>query len=203
MHGDLAPQTLLAAYAMGIFPMADRRGNIAWFAPDPRAIIELDGLKVSRSLRGVLARGVFEVTLDRAFRDVIEACADRKEGTWISAEILEAYCELHRVGFAHSVEIWKDGELVGGLYGVAMGGVFCGESMFYRVSDASKVALVWLVERMRARGFAMLDVQFLTGHLRRMGAIEIPRVEYERRLREAIVLRCSIADVEGKSESAT
>jgi len=191
MHAHLAPERLVAAYAVGIFPMADDEGEIHWLAPDPRAVIEIDAFKPARSLRTLITRGVFEVTINRAFEEVIAACADRKEGTWISPEIQQAYCELHRLGFANSVETFKDGELAGGLYGVTIGGAFFGESMFYRVADASKVAFVRLVERLRERGFVLLDVQFVTEHLRRFGAIEIPRIEYERRLQEAIMRPCS------------
>ncbi len=198
---ELGAETLLAAYAAGIFPMADDHGRILWFAPDPRAIIELDALQISRSLRTVIKRGVFEVTINRAFTKVIKACAERKEGTWISSDIREAYRRLHRLGFGHSVEAWKDGELAGGLYGVALGGAFFGESMFHHVSDASKVALVWLVERMRERGFVLLDVQFMTEHLCRFGAVEIPRVEYERRLGEAVQRSCSLCDTPDASAS--
>ncbi|MFQ5591808.1 MAG: leucyl/phenylalanyl-tRNA--protein transferase [Phycisphaerae bacterium] len=200
MCSHLSPDTLLAAYATGIFPMADSRGEIMWLAPDPRAIIELDALNVSRSLRTVVRRGVFEVTLNRSFREVINACAARREGTWISEEIREAYCELHRLGFGHSVEAWQGGALAGGLYGVAIGGAFFGESMFHRVSNASKVALVWLVRRMRERGFTLLDVQFATEHLRRLGSVEIPRYEYQRRLHDAIQRRCSLCDAPDDSE---
>ena len=186
MHPDLVPETLLAAYASGIFPMADEKGELFWLAPDPRAIIELDGLEVSRSLRSVVRRNVFEITFNRSFDRVIEACARRDEGTWISDDIREAYTELHGLGFAHSVEAWKNEELVGGLYGVTIGGAFFGESMFHRQPEASKVALVHLVERMRERAFTLLDVQFMTDHLRRFGAIEIPKTDYERRLKEAL-----------------
>lgn len=194
MRPDLAPTRLLAAYAAGIFPMADDNGEVHWLAPDPRAIIELDGLRVSRSLRAAAKRGGLEVTIDRDFCSVIEACADRSEGTWISKEIREAYRELHRLGFAHSVEAWKDGTLVGGLYGVVIGGAFFGESMFHRATDASKVALVRLVERMRERGFVLLDVQFITDHLRTLGAVEIPRSEYQLRLERALRQRCTLVD---------
>lgn len=196
MRLDLAPDKLLEAYTIGIFPMANDGGEIHWFSPDPRAVIELDAFKISRSLRAVRQRGIFEVTINRAFPEVIEACANRPEGTWISKEILKAYCGLHQVGFAHSVESWCDGRLAGGLYGVAIGGAFFGESMFHRVSDASKVALVHLVERIRERGFALLDVQFVTEHLRRFGAVEIPRTQYERRLQRALSLTCSFIDDE-------
>ena len=197
MRSPLAPERLLAAYAAGIFPMADEGGRIHWLAPDPRAIIELGAFKPSRSMRSARRRGVVTITIDGAFAEVIEACADRPEGTWISPDIHDAYCELHRLGFAHSVETWKEDQLAGGLYGVVIGGAFFGESMFHRVTDASKVALMVLVQRMRERGFTLLDVQFLTEHLRQFGAVEIPRAEYERRLREAVQRPCSFVDAPG------
>lgn len=185
---DLSPERLLWAYQVGIFPMADDTGAVHWLSPDPRAIIELDELYVSRSLRTVVRRDVFEVAVNRDFEQVIASCADRAGGTWISPQIYEAYCRLHELGFAHSVECWQGGELAGGLYGVAIGGAFFGESMFHRATDASKVALVRLVERMQERGFVLLDIQFITPHLSQFGAIEIPRSEYLRRLRRAISL---------------
>lgn len=188
MDPELSPDLLLSAYANGIFPMADDDGSIMWLAPDPRAVIELAEFKVSRSLRTVCRRGLFEVTVDQAFGLVIDACADRSEGTWISPGFLAAYRRLHDLGFAHSVETWRDGELVGGLYGVSLGGAFFGESMFHRVTDASKVALVSLVDRVRERGFVLLDVQFMTEHLRGFGAKEIPRSSYEQRVADAIEL---------------
>ncbi len=194
MRGELSPERLLATYAAGIFPMADDSGAIHWLAPDPRCIIDLDGFKVSRSLQAIRRRGVFEVSVNRDFEAVIDACARRSEGTWISPRIRTAYCELHRLGFAHSVECRRQEALAGGLYGVAIGGAFFGESMFHRESDASKVALVALVERMRQRGFVLLDVQFSTDHLRRFGAVEIPRDEYESRLRDAVRRPCSFVD---------
>ena len=197
MRSPLAPERLLAAYAAGIFPMADEAGNVHWLAPDSRAVIPLDRFKCSRSLRGVRRRNVFTLTINRAFVDVIEACADREEGTWISRQIHDAYCRLHQLGFAHSVEAWKGNQLAGGLYGVSLGGAFFGESMFHRATDASKVALVELIERMRKRGFTLLDVQFMTAHLRQFGAVEIPRAEYEARLREAVQLPCSFVDRPG------
>lgn len=200
MDPALAPDSLLAAYAIGIFPMADEEGELHWLAPDPRAIIELQAFKPTRSLRGVLKRAVFDVTVNRAFHDVMEACADRPEGTWISQDIRDAYCDLHRHGFAHSVETWRQGSLVGGLYGVSIGGAFFGESMFHRVADASKVAFVHLVERMIDRGLILLDVQFLTAHLTTLGAVEIPRSDYERRLAGAIRLGTSFADPPELSE---
>ena len=187
---ELQPNALLSAYASGIFPMADEDGIIRWYAPPSRAIIELEGLIVSRSLRVAVRRGDFTVTCNRAFGEVMRACADREDGTWISAEIIAAYTLLHRHGFAHSVEAWKNDELAGGLYGVSLGGAFFGESMFHRDTDASKVALVHLVRRMRERGFVLLDVQFMTDHLQRLGATEITRAEYEVRLQDAIVLPC-------------
>lgn len=187
-RAELSPDRLLLAYQVGIFPMADDEGEIRWFAPDPRAIIPLDGFRVSRSLRTAVRRGIYEVHVNRAFDEVMAACARREEGTWISDDIRIAYGALHRLGFAHSVESWKDGRLVGGLYGVAVGGAFFGESMFHRATDASKVALVHLVERLRRRGFVLLDIQFMTEHLSQFGAVEIPRSEYERRLRGAIQL---------------
>jgi len=194
MRWDLSPQRLLTGYMVGIFPMADDAGKVHWLAPDPRAIIELDSLKVSRSLRSVIRRGLFEMRINTAFSDVITACADRPDGTWISPQIRDAYTELHVRGFAHSVEAWKDDVLSGGLYGVAIGGAFFGESMFHVATDASKVAMVHLVERMRQRGMTLLDVQFMTKHLRRFGAVEIPRRDYEHRLRDAVRNPCSFID---------
>jgi len=189
MDPQLTPELLLTAYANGIFPMADDEDDgLFWLAPEPRAIIELDGFKASRSLRSVCRRNIFEVTINRAFVEVIDACADRPEGTWISPDIRAAYTRLYELGFAHSVESWKDGRLAGGLYGVSLGGAFFGESMFHRVTEASKVALVELVERMRRRGLVLLDVQFMTEHLRQFGAVEIPRSVYEEKLAEAIKL---------------
>ena len=197
MRRDLEPDRLLAAYAVGIFPMADDEGAIHWFAPDPRAVIELDGLRVSRSLRAVLRREAFTVTINTRFEAVMRACASRDEGTWISDEIFDAYTRLHGLGYAHSVEAWQDDELAAGLYGVSLGGAFFGESMFHNVTDASKVALVHLVERMRDRGLLLLDTQFMTPHLRSMGAKEIPRAEYERKLDRALRKPCVFDDAVG------
>ena len=194
MRYDLSPQRLLASYIAGIFPMADEIGEIHWMSPDPRAIIELDQLKVSRSLRTVLRRGKFDLRVNAAFEDVLVACADRPDGTWISQEIGVAYCALRDLGYAHSVEAWSDGQLVGGLYGVAIGGAFFGESMFHRETDASKAALVHLVSRMLERGMTLLDVQFMTPHLHTMGAVEIPLREYEHRLQQAVRLPVSFGD---------
>lgn len=196
MLAEFTPTNLLAAYACGIFPMADDDGEISWFAPDPRGIIELSDFHISRSLRSVIRREVFEVSFDRAFEDVIDACAARTEGTWISNDIREAYVELHRVGFAHSVECWRDGALAGGLYGVCLGGVFFGESMFHCVTDASKVALHALIDRMKHRGLVLLDIQFITPHLQQFGAVEISRSDYMKRLEEAIEVPAVLTDTE-------
>jgi leucyl/phenylalanyl-tRNA---protein transferase len=189
----LTVELLVRAYASGVFPMADSRtGPIHWYAPDPRAVIPLDSFHVPRSLRQTVRRGAFEVRLNEDFEGVMRACAERPD-TWISEEIVAAYCQLHALGFAHSVETWRDGRPAGGLYGVALGGAFFGESMFSRETDASKVALVALVERLRDRGFVLLDTQFVTPHLARFGAVEIARAEYERRLARAIRLPCRFA----------
>lgn len=187
MHAPLTPDLLLRAYASGLFPMADpNEGNrIYWYAPDPRGILPLDGFHVPRNLRRVVRQGRFRVAHDVAFEAVIRACAERSE-TWISDEIIAAYTALHRLGFAHSVECWREGRLVGGLYGVALRGAFFGESMFHREAEASKVALVHLVAHLRDRGFVLLDTQFTTDHLEQFGAVNIPRTEYERRLAAAL-----------------
>lgn len=174
---------LLAAYASGWFPMADSEGQISWYSPDPRGIIPLEAFHVPSRLQRVVRRGRFQIELDTAFETVIRACAEAERdpddsGTWISEEIVQSYCALHRLGYAHSVEAWDGDRLVGGLYGVAMGGAFFGESMFHRVADASKVALVALVERLGARGFLLLDTQWVTAHLQQFGAVEIPRHAY-------------------------
>ena len=188
----LQAHTLLTAYCKGAFPMAvGERGDIGWFSPDPRAIIPLDDrFHVPHGLRRVLKKNPFEITVDGEFEAVMRACAKRREGTWISEVIVESYCNLHRLGFAHSVEARLDGKLAGGLYGVHIGGAFFGESMFHRATDASKVALVALVERLRAGGFALLDTQWTTPHLAQFGALEIPRRDYLRLLRKAVALDC-------------
>ena len=192
--GDLRPKRLLQAYRSGVFPWYDENEPICWWSPDPRAIFELDGLHVSRRLRRRLRSGRFSVTVDRDFAGVIRGCAEeREDGTWITPEMIHAYEELHRLGYAHSVEVWQDGELAGGLYGVAIGGFFAGESMFARRSDASKVALVHLVERLRQQGFQLFDIQFLTEHTTRLGAVEIARPAYLARLRKAIAAPVSFA----------
>ena len=184
----LDPMLVINAYAQGIFPMADHVGRIRWYAPDPRAILEHDNLHVSRSLRATLRKRIYEVRMDTQFEAVMRYCADREE-TWINKAFMTAYTQLHYAGLAHSVEAWKDGELVGGLYGVALGGAFMGESMFSHATDASKVCLVALVEHLKARGYILHDVQFWTPHLATLGVTEIPRKTYERRLKEALLLR--------------
>ena len=190
-HGaDLEPATLIAAYRRGVFPWPYDENVLLWWSPDPRAILPLDGLHVARRLARTMRQGRFRVTLNAAFADVISACAARAE-TWITPAIREAYVKLHGLGWAHSVEVWSEGEgdeprLVGGLYGVAIGGLFAGESMFHTETDASKVALVALVERLRAGGGALLDVQWCTPHLASLGAIGISRDDYARRLTNAL-----------------
>ena len=183
---ELTPQLLLRAYAEGFFPMAEgRSGPIAWYSPDPRAIFPLESFRVSRSLRRIERRKQFEVRVNTAFAEVMAHCAAR-EDTWISGEIITVYGRLFDMGCAHSVETWSSNRLVGGLYGVAIGGAFFGESMFSHVSNASKIALWSLVRRLLERGFLLLDTQFLTPHLARLGAIEIPRDAYLVRLRTAL-----------------
>jgi len=184
----IAADALISAYTSGWFPMAVASGDIRWYSPDPRGIIPLDTFHVSRRLARSLRQHRFEIRVDTSFRAVIEACAarDDSDGDWIDGEIVESYCALHEQGFAHSVETWQDEALVGGLYGVALQGAFFGESMFHRVDDASKAALAALVDRLRARGYALLDTQWVTGHLAQFGAIEIPRRRYLRMLDEAL-----------------
>ena len=188
---EITPQVLLKAYACGIFPMAESADDpgLFWVEPEIRGIIPIDGLHIPRSLRRTMRRGVFEVSVDRAFHRVVEGCAaatpDRPK-TWINRRIRHLYGELHSLGHAHSVECWADGELAGGLYGVKLGAAFFGESMFSRRKDASKVALVHLVERLAAGGFQLLDTQFTTPHLTRLGAIDMPRARYSKLLERAV-----------------
>lgn len=182
---DLEPGTLLAAYRTGLFPMPMSKRVVGWWSPDPRGILPLDGLVVSRSLRRSCAR--YEVRVDTRFRDVMERCADpQRPHGWITPEFVDAYSTLHRMGWAHSVETYLDDRLVGGLYGVRIGRMFAGESMFHTETDASKVALVALVQRLGDEGCTLLDVQWTTPHLVSLGAVDIPRDEYLRRLARAL-----------------
>jgi leucyl/phenylalanyl-tRNA--protein transferase len=188
-------ELLISAYASGWFPMSVE-GEIRWFSPDPRGILPLDAIHVSRRLARVTRQGHFQIQINRAFGEVIRACAaeDRDAadpGSWIDEEIIESYIALHERGFAHSVEAWQGERLVGGLYGVALRGAFFGESMFHRATDASKVALVALVERLHSRGYMLLDTQWVTPHLEQFGALEIPRASYMRRLEQALVRECT------------
>jgi leucyl/phenylalanyl-tRNA---protein transferase len=188
--GDLAPGTLLAAYRAGIFPWSD--GPITWWSPDPRAVIPLDGLHVSRSLARTIRRGGFRITFDAAFRHVIEGCAAARPGreeTWISPAFIEAYTRLHELGWAHSAECWRGDRLAGGIYGVAIGAWFGGESMFASERDASKVAIEALVARLREHGYVLFDAQVMNPHLATLGAVDIPRSEYLARLRAALGVR--------------
>jgi leucyl/phenylalanyl-tRNA--protein transferase len=196
----LSPEILVSAYMQGVFPMAHEDGQIYWYRPDPRAILPLDErFHVSRSLARTVRRDVFTMRYNTAFPRVIAACAARRS-TWISDKIIRAYIQLHRLGFAHSVESWLNGKLVGGLYGVAVGGLFAGESMFHRERDASKVALVHLVERLRDGGFRLLDIQYMTDHLRRFGAIEVSDADYQERLARAIRTPARFDDPEKREE---
>jgi len=183
----IPPELLLQGYRLGVFPMAMEDDSIEWFSPDPRAILPLEDFHVPHALRRVLRKRVFETRINSAFLEVIEACAKRKD-TWINQEIIESYKRLHELGHAHSVEAWEQGRLAGGLYGAAVGGAFFGESMFHRVTDASKIALVALVDHLRARKFVLLDTQWLTPHLQQFGGIEISRNHYLRLLGRAIEL---------------
>ena len=194
---NLEPATLLSAYTQGVFPMADRDGVLRFYTADPRGLIPLDErFHVPQTLRQLLKKDppVFDVRINYNFEGAMRGCmANRAEGTWINQELIAAYCRLHELGFAHSVESWRDGELVGGLYGVSLGGAFFGESMFHTRPDASKVALVHLVQRLRERGYELLDSQATTSHLRRFGAYDIPAREYISRLNLALKRRCEFA----------
>jgi leucyl/phenylalanyl-tRNA--protein transferase len=193
--GNLHPKTLLRAYRAGVFPWFDEDDPILWWSPDPRAIFELDDFHVSRRLARTLRGDRFRVTFDRAFSAVLHGCADREEGTWITSTMIAAYERMHRLGHAHSVEAWVGTELAGGVYGVAVGGLFAGESMFTRIRDGSKVALAHLVAHLRQRDFELFDIQMLTAHTASLGAIEIPRREYLARLKEALARDVSFGDV--------
>jgi leucyl/phenylalanyl-tRNA--protein transferase len=184
---DLSAELLLSAYAQGVFPMSESRDDpeLFWVDPTMRGVLPLDKFRISRSLAKTLRRGTFEVSFDTAFAEVVQGCADRDE-TWINDTIFDLYMTLHAQGDAHSVEVWQDGRLVGGAYGVALGAAFFGESMFSQATDASKVALAYLVDRLRSGGFRLCDTQFITDHLASLGAIEITRAAYHTRLADAI-----------------
>lgn len=189
----IPPSILLEGYRRGLFPMGMPDGSVQWFSPDPRGIIPLEAFHLPRRLARAMRASGADIRLDTAFVDVVQACAERPDGdgTWITTEILDSYESLFDLGFAHSVEVWQDGVLTGGLYGVAVGCAFFGESMFHRATDASKVALAALVDRLRARGFTLLDIQWVTPHLEQFGAIEIPRKDYLKRLAKAVEGGCA------------
>ena len=189
----IEPEVLLQGYRLGVFPMAMEDGEIGWFSPDPRAILPLREFHVPHTLQRIMRKKVFEIRIDVSFTEVMRQCARRDE-TWISDEIIESYSRLHQLGHAHSVEAWQDGQLAGGLYGVSIGGAFFGESMFHHVRDASKIALLALVERLRERKFSLLDTQWVTAHLKQFGAVEIPRPEYLHRLSSAVNLPRTFVD---------
>ena len=189
MKDTLTVDLLLRAYCQGIFPMGSDDGVIRWYSPDPRCIFDLDDFHVPSRMARTYRKNLYEMRVDTCFREVMIACSDRQE-TWITEPILEVYCQLHQYGFAHSVESFYDGQLVGGLYGVTVGGAFMGESMFARRTDASKYALIYLVERLKERGYILLDTQYNNNHLATFNAVEIPRIEYLARLNDALMLNC-------------
>ncbi len=189
---QLTADDLVYGYVNGIFPMADADGTLYWYSPDPRAIIPIDTYRPAKSLRPVLNKRQFEIRIDYDFEGVMQQCAaprPQEEGTWISKNIIKAYTDLHHLGMAHSVEAYQHGQLVGGLYGVSIGAAFFGESMFHTVSNASKVAFHALIELLRERNFRLLDTQFMNDNVRRFGAVEIPKLEYVGRLRQAIAMK--------------
>lgn len=186
--GNLRPKSLIRAYSQGIFPW--RGAPPVWYSPDPRGIIEIQNFHIGRSFRRTLRQTPFDVSIDRAFEDVILACSVAHGETWIDDALREAYVGLHRAGFAHSIEVWDGSELVGGLYGVAIHGLFAGESMFHARPNASKIALYYLNERLQSRGYTLFDIQMITPATEAVGAIEISRDEYVRRLRQAMSLDC-------------
>jgi leucyl/phenylalanyl-tRNA---protein transferase len=190
---ELNPQILLRAYCMGIFPMGDETGAIRWYSPNPRCIFDFDYFHIPSRLARTYRSGKFEMRVNTAWDEVLWHCADR-DSTWINQKIVDVYTELYRMGFAHSVEAYNDqGKLAGGLYGVSIGGAFFGESMFHIDTDASKVSLVYLVERMKSRGMTLLDSQFMTTHLSTFGAVNISRNDYMQRLNKALLLDCKFA----------
>jgi len=195
---EITPMLLEAAYRQGVFPMGDpETGEISWYRPEPRTIFDLDGFHVPRRLAKTMRSGRFRFTVDQAFEQVIRSCtrSEDPEQVWISPEIIDLYCTMHTLGKAHSIEAWRGDALAGGLYGIALGGAFMGESMFHAERDASKACLVHLVERMRTRGFLLLDTQFPTEHLAQFGIVMIPHAEYERRLEEALALEGRVSFV--------
>lgn len=197
----LSADDLIYGYMNGIFPMADADGTLYWYSPDPRAIIPLDTYKPSKSLRPILNKQQFEIRVNVDFEGVMKGCAlprQDEESTWISDEIISAYSELHRMGFAHSVETYENNELVGGLYGVAIGGVFFGESMFHTVSNASKVAFHYLIEILKQQSYDLLDTQFINDNVRRFGAIEIPKSEYIKLLKKALLKKAHFIETDIK-----
>lgn len=189
----VTPALLLHAYRAGVFPMAEHRADpeLFWVDPRRRGVLPLDGFHISRSLAKTLKRDDYSITLNAAFADVVDACAERSE-TWINAEIRSLYQDLHGMGHAHAIEVWHHDQLVGGVYGVAVGGAFCGESMFSRKTNGSKIALAWLVDLLRRTGFILLDTQFLTDHLASLGAVEIPRAQYHAQLAQALHISADI-----------
>jgi leucyl/phenylalanyl-tRNA---protein transferase len=199
LGGELSAPWMLEGYRRGVFawPLCfHRRETLAWFAPDPRAIFELDGFHVSRSLSRRLRSGRFEVRCDTAFEEVVAACArprHRGDGVWITRGMAAAYRDLHKLGLAHSLETWREGRLAGGVFGVAVAGLFAAESMFHRETDASKVALFHLVQRLRSRGYSLLDIQVWSPHTGSLGAVEIPRADYQERLTEALAKPATFA----------
>lgn len=189
VEGQLDVKTLLRAYCDGVFPWYSAGEPILWWSPDPRGIFELDAFHISRRLSRTIRSGKFQTTVNMAFEQVMRACGEnRPDGTWITSDMLTAYRELHEQGYAHSIEVWCGNTLAGGVYGVAIGGFFAGESMFHRVTDASKVALAALVARLRERGYRLFDIQMVTPHTERLGATEISREEYLKRLKKALAM---------------
>jgi leucyl/phenylalanyl-tRNA--protein transferase len=191
--GDLRPERMLEAYSRGIFPFFDDTTPVLWWSPDPRAIIEIDGLHVSHRLARTLRSGKFTHTVNQRFGEVVQSCAIREDqGVWITPTMIAGYTAMHRLGHAHSLEVWCDGELAGGVFGISIGGFFAGESMFTRITDGSKAALAFLFERLAARGYRLFDVQYINPHTASLGAKEIPRREYLARLAEAVAISTSL-----------
>jgi len=191
--GDLEPDSLLGAYRRGIFPWFNDDDPYLWWSPEPRSIFEFETLHFSKRLRRIIRQEKFKVTINQAFADVMQRCSLRDEGTWITPDMYHAYCQLHALGHAHSVETWSEGQLVGGVYGVAVGGLFAAESMFHTVNDAGMVALAVLTDRLQVRGFTLFDTQMATDHTRKLGAVDIPRTEYLLRLDQALSIAADFA----------